>query len=241
MDSSQRDGSIHDNPISQAFLWPVHLVLRLTFLVLALLLLTWCIYLVFMHKVWEPGTAVEHTRLILASDLGQLTQTGSNPETAQIAIATANRLYWLVWELTRIHEAMIAFADPTPRGMLDTYLRNVLIVPFAAEIYVLMDATKIFGERLALFITAWPVFGLAYVVGTVDGLVQRYIRRSGAGRESSGLYHRAKFLQLGGAAFLTLGYACIPMTIDPRWVILPSAAILAVLARIQWTYYKKYL
>lgn len=246
MDSSSRETSIHENPVSQAFLWPAYWAIRLFFLSLTLLLVTWGTYLGFMHFEWGPSNAIEHTRVILAYDLDTVTRvggvgSGSDSGSGRIAIAAANSIYWLVWEATRIHEAMTAFADPSPRGMLDTFLRNVLIVPFSAEIYVLMDATKIFGIRFSVFITALPLFFLAYAVGSADGLVQRYIRRAGAGRESSSLYHRAKYFQMGGAAFLGLIYVCLPIAIDPRWIMLPAAAVLALLSRIQWTYFKKYL
>ncbi|MDP2430826.1 MAG: DUF4400 domain-containing protein [Pseudomonadota bacterium] len=241
MDTNSSEKSVHENTLSQAFLWPAHWAVRLLFLFLTLLLLAWGAYLVFMHFEWGADNAISHTRAILAHDLDVVSRFGANSGSARIAVATANLIYWLVWEVTRIHDAMTAFSDPAPRGMLDTFLRNALIVPFQSEIYVLMDATKIFGIRLAIFITALPVFLLAYVVGTVDGLVQRYIRRSGAGRESSSLYHRAKFFQMGGAAFLGLIYICLPVAIDPRWIMLPSASLLALLARVQWTYFKKYL
>ncbi len=239
--ATKPEQSIHENNFSQFFLWPIQWATRLLFVLLILMLAAWCSYLVLMHFYWVPDSAVSHTRAILAHDLRVVSEFGSNSQAADLAVTTANTLYWLIWEITSIHDAMTAFSDPTPRGLLDTFLRNVLIVPFQAEIYVLMDATKIFGVRLAIFMSALPVFALAYVVGTTDGLVQRFIRRSCAGRESSGLYHRAKYFQLSGAAFLGLTYVCLPVAVDPRWVVLTSAGLLGVLARVQWSFYKKYL
>ncbi|MBL8529543.1 MAG: DUF4400 domain-containing protein [Burkholderiales bacterium] len=61
------------------------------------------------------------------------------------------------------------------------------------------------------------------------------------GRESASLYHRAKHSQavvvaMGGAVSLLL-----PTSSDPRWIWMPGVVVLAVLARLQWSFYKKHL
>ncbi|RMN76952.1 hypothetical protein ALQ56_01693, partial [Pseudomonas syringae pv. papulans] len=52
--------------------------------------------------------------------------------------------------------------------------------------------TFTFVVRLTILVLATPVFLLAMFTGFVDGLIRRDLRKFGAGRESSFVYHRAK-------------------------------------------------
>ncbi|OBX34902.1 hypothetical protein A8U91_03965 [Halomonas elongata] len=65
-------------------------------------------------------------------------------------------------------------------GTLHTYLE--------AAVYVtLMTLT-----RCVILVLTAPLFVMAALVGFVDGLVRRDLRRFGAGRESAFIYHHAK-------------------------------------------------
>ena len=95
--------------------------------------------------------------------------------------------------------------------------------------------------RCAILQRFLPLVLLLYMVGTVDGLVERAIRRSCGGRESASLYHRAKYLQM---AVVGLGGVIVlvwPGTIAWLWVAGAMAGTSAILARGQWAYYKKHL
>jgi integrating conjugative element membrane protein (TIGR03747 family) len=100
---------------------------------------------------------------------------------------------------------------------------------------------QLFGVRLAILIGAAPLFLLVWSLGMVDGLTQRTIRRACAGRESSSMYHRAKFFQYAGLATGAMVYLMWPVSIRPEWIVLPLALLTGVLSRVQWTYLKKSL
>jgi len=51
-------------------------------------------------------------------------------------------------------------------------------------------ATEVYAIRLAVMVSALPVFLLAGLVAVVDGLGQRDLRRFGGGREKGQVYHR---------------------------------------------------
>lgn len=104
-----------------------------------------------------------------------------------------------------------------------------------------MVGTQLFGIRLAVLAMSVPMLLVAYGVAFADGLTQRAIRRSGGGRESGGLYHRAKYLQIGTIAFFIAGALLTPASLDTRWFWIPVSLAVAILARLQWTYCKKYL
>ena len=52
--------------------------------------------------------------------------------------------------------------------------------------------TFTFVVRLSILILATPMFLIAAPTGFVDGLMRRGLRKFGAGRETSFVYHRAK-------------------------------------------------
>ncbi|MCZ4314635.1 DUF4400 domain-containing protein [Comamonadaceae bacterium G21597-S1] len=80
-----------------------------------------------------------------------------------------------------------------------------------------------------------PLLALLHVVGAMDGLTDRAIRRSCGGRESASLYHRAKYFQL-----VVLGLGALVLLAWELFVGLITV-LAGVLARLQWAYYKKHL
>jgi integrating conjugative element membrane protein (TIGR03747 family) len=95
--------------------------------------------------------------------------------------------------------------------------------------------------RLGVLLTALPLFCLSAAVGVSDGLMCRYLRRVDAQRESSFLYHRAK----GAARFMLVAvcmlYLAVPVSFDPRLLLVPGALAFALALRIAMGYFKKYL
>ncbi|MBK9705417.1 MAG: DUF4400 domain-containing protein, partial [Betaproteobacteria bacterium] len=72
-----------------------------------------------------------------------------------------------------------------------------LFVSMLPALQVAMLATKLYGLRFALWLSAILPVALGYAVGMIDGLVERSIRRHSGGRESATLYHRAKYAIAG--------------------------------------------
>ncbi|GAH36588.1 unnamed protein product [marine sediment metagenome] len=98
-----------------------------------------------------------------------------------------------------------------------------------------------FLVRVVVLVMTLPLFALAAFVAFLDGVVQRDIRRFGAGRESGFVYHRARAL-IAPLALLPWGiYLSFPISIHPLWILLPSAALLSVAIRVTAATFKKYL
>lgn len=106
-----------------------------------------------------------------------------------------------------------------------------------ASLFVTLTCTV----RIILLTLALPLFALAMLTGLVDGLVRRDLRKFGAGRESSFIYHRAKRLILPTLSAPWLLYLALPVSLHPMWVLLPSAASLGVAVAITAGTFKKYL
>lgn len=218
---------------------PLKWFFGVSLLLFALILAAWIIDWVFVFKVWPEG--VSRLQIVLDHDLERVAGFGRSYSTLPaLAIGTANVLYALLFEATGIHGMGAGFAQATPLSVPDTIVRNAYIANFEA-IRVAMIGTQLFGVRVASLATALPISALAYCVGSADGFVQRAVRRASGGRESASLYHRAKHLQVVALATAVAVDLLLPASIDPRYIYVPAALLLALLARLQWTYYKKHL
>ncbi|OAS04566.1 hypothetical protein AYO08_14480 [Pseudomonas putida] len=98
-----------------------------------------------------------------------------------------------------------------------------------------------FVVRLAVLTLATPLFLLAVITGAVDGLMRRDLRKFGAGRESSFVYHRAKRTLLPLMVSPWVIYLSIPLSVNPIWFLLPCAAVLGWMVAITAATFKKYL
>lgn len=114
-------------------------------------------------------------------------------------------------------------------GTLHVYLQAALYV-------TLMTLTRV----IILLLTS-PLFALAALVGFVDGLVRRDLRRFGAGRESAFVYHHAKRAITPIFVVGWLLYLSVPFAIHPNAFLLPCAALFGLLISIATGSFKKYL
>lgn len=100
--------------------------------------------------------------------------------------------------------------------------------------------TQTFVIRLALIVFSIPVFLLAGLIGAVDGLVERDLRRWGGGRESSNVFNLAKRSVVPAFVGACVIYISLPFSIDPVIVLLPFALLLGLAVRISFERLKKY-
>ncbi len=103
-----------------------------------------------------------------------------------------------------------------------------------------VTVTQIFVVRLVLILFSLPAFGLFAVVGAVDGLVERDLRRWGGGRESSNVYNLARKSIVPAFILACVIYISLPFSISPLIVILPFSVLLGLSVRITFDRLKKY-
>ncbi|MBX9705191.1 MAG: DUF4400 domain-containing protein [Gammaproteobacteria bacterium] len=105
----------------------------------------------------------------------------------------------------------------------------------------------LFGVQLLIMrsylLLSWsPLFLVLGIVGFIDGLTQRYIRRMRAGRESALIYHHAKALILLSLMFGSFIALIVPMSaIDTELVMVASALIFGWTIQVTTKRFKKYL
>lgn len=105
-----------------------------------------------------------------------------------------------------------------------------------------MFVTQDVALRLAIALFALPAFALACLVGVVDGMVKRDLRRWGGGRESSFIYHHAKkytkwALTAGFAIYLTWPFGGI----NPTYMVLVFTVLVAFTLSVTVASFKKYV
>ena len=195
---------------------------------------------------WWPDQGLDHSRDMLADELGYLSgdlrATLLVSDTAAYAQAFADTAYHWLWQRTGL-ESAIAWLAATPpahastwqAGLHEGYTRVADFVVAAATI------TQVFAVRLAVLTLAMPAFALAILVGVLDGLVLRDLRRWGGGRESSFVYHWAKRSALPLLVLSWVVYLALPFSLHPTFVILPFATLFALSVAVTASSFKKYL
>lgn len=108
-------------------------------------------------------------------------------------------------------------------------------------LYTLVSTSQVFVVRLAILVLSLPVFMLAGLVGAIEGLSRRDLRRWGGGRESSFLHRHALAFVFPSVAGAWLVYLAGPWSIPPAFVVLPFAVSFAVALAVSIGSFKKYL
>ncbi|MGA3797596.1 TIGR03747 family integrating conjugative element membrane protein [Pseudomonas fluorescens] len=118
---------------------------------------------------------------------------------------------------------------------------NQLYVSIEDFVLAAVYVTFTFVVRLTILILATPLFLLASFTGFVDGLMHRDLRKFGAGRESSFVYHRAKRAVIPLLIVPWVIYLSLPFSLNPMAIFLPCAVTLGLTTNITAATFKKYL
>lgn len=111
------------------------------------------------------------------------------------------------------------------------------------ESYVLgaVFVSLTFTARVGILLSTTPLTLLAVTTGFVDGLMRRDLRKFGAGRESSFVYHRVKRMILPCIFLPWLIYLSLPFSLNPLLVMLPASVLLGLTVALTTSSFKKYL
>jgi integrating conjugative element membrane protein (TIGR03747 family) len=118
---------------------------------------------------------------------------------------------------------------------------NQLYVSIEAFVLAAVYVTFTFVVRLTILVLSTPLFLLASLTGFVDGLMRRDLRKFGAGRESSFVYHRAKRAVIPLLIVPWVLYLSLPFSVNPMAIFFPCAVILGITTAVTATTFKKYI
>ena len=201
-----------------------------------------CLGMVF----WWPEAGLAHSRHMLDAEIQYLDvdfrDSLITDDPARFARRLSERGYYALFELTRLEQAGDWLKAAT-RGPSNSTVERLqrFYRPAANFIIAAGQVVQLFMVRVAILCLATPAFLLFSLVGLVDGLVQRDLRRWGGGCESSYLYHYAKRSVWGFLVAAWVIYLAFPVTVNPSLIILPFAALFAFSIKLTTSTFKKYL
>ncbi|QBQ10297.1 TIGR03747 family integrating conjugative element membrane protein [Pseudomonas sp. SXM-1] len=221
----------------------IGLVLRIIGLLIASLLFSILIEFAGLLLFWgDQGW--RHSQAMLNSELGWLSEHFKASLILQQPGQTIGR--WLdflnQWLLVKTgfadfaQQARVSSMGDGFWGWINQFYVSIEDFVMAA-VYV----TFTFVVRLTILVLATPLFLLAMFTGFVDGLMRRDLRKFGAGRESSFVYHRAKRAVLPLLIVPWIIYLSLPFSISPIAIMLPCAVVLGAAVAITAKTFKKYL
>ncbi|MBE8591330.1 TIGR03747 family integrating conjugative element membrane protein [Pseudomonas sp. MAFF 301449] len=221
----------------------ISLVLRIIGLLIASLLFSILIEFVGLLLFWgDQGW--RHSQAMLTKELGWLGEHFKSSLLIQQPRPTI--VQWLdvlnQWLLVKTGFADFAQQSRVPSQHNGFWSwTNQLYVSIEDFMLAAVFVTFTFVVRLTVLILSTPLFLLASFTGFVDGLMRRDLRKFGAGRESSFVYHRVKRAVVPLLVVPWIIYLSIPFSLNPMAVFLPCAVLLGVTMAISAATFKKYL
>jgi integrating conjugative element membrane protein (TIGR03747 family) len=209
------------------------------------------IELVGMHTLWKDK-GVLHARQLVLEDLRYIAEAPHSlvvADTVAFSLALVARVAIPFERLDvvgfhkRTSAALERPVTPVRAGSATLKrISNTLAHLWATLGMVAMYTAQDTALRLAIVVFALPAFVLACLLGAVDGMVRRDLRKWGGGRESSFVYHHAKamtYLTLGGGFSLYLAWP--GGGFNPAYMVLAGTALVAWSLSLTLSSFKKYL
>ncbi len=140
---------------------------------------------------------------------------------------------------TSLMPLTIEFPSSLTRFLTEFHSIKWIMLPYIHAIFLGLNLLVI---RLYLLFRWCPLFLMFGLVGLVDGLAQRHIRRVSAGRESALVYHQSKSFMLFSLIFGLVMSLVLPINVShSAWVILLSAMLFGITTQMTAKSFKKYL
>lgn len=151
---------------------------------------------------------------------------------------------WLVGNLALASDTLqqgIAALIASLNGQSGLFWTETVTTVIRCTLLSASNITLTFLLRLAILLQALPLFVLIIVVGLIDGLVRRDLRRFGAGHESGFVYHHARRMIASSLAATGLVWLAVPIFLVPESVFIPAAAGIGLAVSMTGGSFKKYV
>lgn len=196
--------------------------------------------------IWWPEAGLDHSRAMLSQEIEYLDrdfrQSVLSSDPGRFARTIAERSHYVLFELTGVMRLSGWLSRPPSSNETGARPKlHQLYLPIARFVIAAIQIVQVFSVRLAILCLATPVFLLFSLIGLVDGLVQRDLRRWGGGRESSYLYHYAKNSVWMFMLSAWVIYLALPVSLHPVFIVLPFAILFAISISVTASTFKKYL
>lgn len=179
---------------------------------------------------FKKGMGVNHSRNMLKVEAGYVNAHFKESIMGSAPVLVAGKV--ITWTDKKIFE---------PLG-IDKYKSKSDQERSAAWKYLVSAYTivKVVLLRLCVLLLSIPAYLLFAIVGVVTGLVQRDLRRWGAGRESTDRFEISTKLITPSIILCFLFYLSWPNSINPSLIVVPFAAMFGYALHLTASNYKKY-
>ncbi|EEB3911828.1 DUF4400 domain-containing protein [Salmonella enterica] len=151
---------------------------------------------------------------------------------------------WLLQALTLVSDTLqkgIAALIVSLNGQSGVFWTETVTTVIRCALLSVGNVTLTFLLRLVILLQALPLFALAIIIGLIDGLVRRDLRRFGAGHESGFVYHHAKRMISSCLIATGLMWLAIPVFLEPGVVLALGAMVTGLGISVAVGTFKKYL
>lgn len=200
------------------------------------------LYFIWSDQGWH------HAQTMFNYELKQLSTTFtqslilSNP--VQVANTVLSYSYEWIFIKSGLLEQINAVLTPNTNNagnLTFRYYLNVAVTQLQNYLLAAAFTTLTFIVRLFVLVLSMPLIFMAILVGLIDGLVKRDIRRFMAGHESGFIYHRARAFLIPTITLPWVIYLALPCSVSPLFIMLPCALFAGVVMNITASSFKKYL
>jgi integrating conjugative element membrane protein (TIGR03747 family) len=251
--AASNNSTIEHGELVRQWKWPLRLAFWWITIALFVWIFTLCIQGYWAYRDTAAASRVDHAQRVLEQEVRSLAALQPGVfEPLEVARRISKGIHGtMVTAATTVARAIMNWPSFMRRNASGATMRSqadpggdFIAAQMAAggEVWQLIETnTALFAVRTATYLCALPLAALMLSFAAVDGLVARSKRKACGGRESAGLYHRAKVAQSFLAIMAYVVYLALPSVPGPAAVLVPAVALLAFLMRVQCAYYKKYL
>ncbi|EMM1630068.1 TIGR03747 family integrating conjugative element membrane protein [Klebsiella pneumoniae] len=157
---------------------------------------------------------------------------------------SAGATVWLVEDLAIVSDTLqqgIAALIASLNGQSGLFWTETVATVIRCALLSAGNVTLTFLLRLAILLQALPLFALAIIIGRIDGLVRRDLRRFGAGHESGFVYHHARRMIESSLAATGLVWLVLPFVLVPEYILVPGVIIIGLVISTTIGTFKKHL
>ena len=208
---------------------------------IAALLISWLFSIVLewlgISFIWTDE-GYRHSQQMMLQELGWLSEDLTQGLFHQSPKALAETVMTTMHDWLFVKSGLEAWLmNPQAHGSISLWVYHYGRAYIESAVYVSIT----FVIRLIVIICTSALFLLAAFAGFTEGLAMRDLRKFGAGRESSFIYHHAR--RLIGPIMLTAWviYLSLPIFIHPNFILVPSAFLFGLSICIAAASFKKYL
>jgi integrating conjugative element membrane protein (TIGR03747 family) len=217
-------------------------ILRMLLQLISWLMISWLVaqLILIIEIVWCGHSLIALTSTaLLTHEITDFSQQAVNSSVWQIFVEPVLMLIHYLQNIANNIPSITVFGLETKNYVVQTLIQAVY--PALADYaHAAINMTQIVLLRITNVFLFAPLILLLGLLGLINGLVVRYLRRINGGRESSLIYHYAK---LSIKAFLFWGsllYVVMPFPLTPAYFLLPCVVASSFAIYLAIKFFKKY-